>query len=127
MLAVGTRFTEEETDRWGLRMPDTLIHIDIDPEEIDRNYAATVGVVGDARIALQTDQRAVTGCARAGEWPCRRERRNCGRKFGATVRNGRPKGVELVQTLRKALPRETIHRERLDGGGILVPAPARRI
>ena len=74
MLAVGTRFTEEETDRWGLRMPDSLIHIDIDPEEIDRNYAATVGVVGDARIALQLINASVAGSARAGEWPCRRDR-----------------------------------------------------
>ena len=53
MLAVGTRFTEEESDRWGLRLPESLIHIEIDPEEIDRNYPATVGVLGDARAALK--------------------------------------------------------------------------
>ena len=29
MIAVGTRFTEEETDRWNLRLPNSLIHIDI--------------------------------------------------------------------------------------------------
>ena len=63
MLAVGTRFTEEETDRWGLCLPDSLIHIDIDPEEIDRNYPATVGVVGRCARGAAFDQRAVAGFA----------------------------------------------------------------
>ena len=107
MLAVGTRFTEEETDRWGLCLPDSLIHIDIDPEEIDRNYPATVGVVGDARAALQLinaqlqELRRPDNGSAAGIAKMRQEVwRYC------QVRA--PEGVELVQTLRKALPRETI-------------------
>ncbi len=107
MLAVGTRFTEEETDRWGLRMPDTLIHIDIDPEEIDRNYEATVGVVGDARAALQLintelqDVREQGNGSAAGIAHLRQE-------VWRYCQDRAPEGVELVQTLRKALPRETI-------------------
>ena len=107
MLAVGTRFTEEETDRWGLCMPDSLIHIDIDPEEIDRNYPATVGVVGDARAALQLinaqlqELRRPDNGSAAGIAKMRQEVwRYCQARA--------PEGVELVQTLRKALPRETI-------------------
>ena len=107
MLAVGTRFTEEETDRWGLCLPDSLIHIDIDPEEIDRNYPATVGVVGDARAALQLinaqlqELRRPDNGSAAGIAKMRQEVwRYCQARA--------PEGVELVQTLRKALPRETI-------------------
>ena len=107
MLAVGTRFTEEETDRWGLCMPDSLIHIDIDPEEIDRNYPATVGVVGDARAALQLinsqlqdlgkqDSGSAAGIAKLRQ------------KIWRYCQARAPEGVELVQTLRKALPRDTI-------------------
>ena len=107
MLAVGTRFTEEETDRWGLCLPDSLIHIDIDPEEIDRNYPATVGVVGDARAALQLinaqlqELRRPDNGSAAGIAKMRQEVwRYCQARA--------PEGVELVQTLRKALPRDTI-------------------
>ena len=107
MLAVGTRFTEEETDRWGLCLPDSLIHIDIDPEEIDRNYPATVGVVGDARAALQLintqlqdlgkqDSGSAAGIAKLRQ------------KIWRYCQARAPEGVELVQTLRKALPRDTI-------------------
>ena len=107
MLAVGTRFTEEETDRWGLCLPDSLIHIDIDSDEIDRNYPATVGVVGDARAALQLinaqlqELRRPDNGSAAGIAKMRQEVwRYCQARA--------PEGVELVQTLRKALPRETI-------------------
>ena len=107
MLAVGTRFTEEETDRWGLCLPDSLIHIDIDPEEIDRNYPATVGVVGDARAALQLinsqlqDLRRQENGSAAGIAKLRQ-------KIWRYCQARAPEGVELVQTLRKALPRDTI-------------------
>ncbi|MYC21549.1 MAG: thiamine pyrophosphate-binding protein, partial [Caldilineaceae bacterium SB0662_bin_25] len=107
MLAVGTRFTEEESDRWGLRLPESLIHIEIDPEEIDRNYPATVGVLGDARSALQLineklrDVRGREKGIAAGIAEMRQ-------KVWGYCQERAPEGVELVQTLRKALPRETI-------------------
>ena len=107
MLAVGTRFTEEETDRWGLCMPDSLIHIDIDSEEIDRNYPATVGVVGDARAALQLINSQLQDLGRQGNGSAAgiaKLRQKIWRYCQARA----PEGVELVQTLRKALPRDTI-------------------
>ncbi len=107
MLAVGTRFTEEESDRWGLRLPDTLIHIEIDPEEIDRNYAATLGVVGDARAALQLVNGQLRDVRREGD-SIAEEVATLRQKVWHYCQERAPEGVELVQTLRKALPRETI-------------------
>jgi acetolactate synthase-1/2/3 large subunit len=52
MLAVGTRFTEEDTLEFSIQVPPTMIHVEIDPEEVGRNYAPTLGVVGDARHVL---------------------------------------------------------------------------
>ena len=122
MLAVGTRFTEEETDRWGLRLPDPLIHIDIDREEIDRNYPATVGVVGDARASLRQINAQMQTASKPGGRPA--PLRGATQKQGSWERAAEvaglrqrilsycqaraPEGVELVQTLRAALPRETI-------------------
>ena len=107
MLAVGTRFTEEETDRWGLRLPDSLIHIDIDPEEIDRNYPATVGIVADARAALQEFNAQLQNLGKQ-EHREAVEIANMRQEVWRYCQARAPEGVELVQTLRTALPRETI-------------------
>ena len=52
VLAAGTRFQAMDTNEWGIRVPHRLIHIDIDPAEIGRNYPAELGVVADAQAAL---------------------------------------------------------------------------
>jgi acetolactate synthase-1/2/3 large subunit len=52
LLAVGTRFSYFPTGGWSLRLPETIVQIDIDPAEIGRNYRVDVGVVGDSTEAL---------------------------------------------------------------------------
>ena len=53
VFAVGTRFQNYATRVWTLPIPKNLIHIDIDPGVIGRNYPAAVAVVGDAKLALE--------------------------------------------------------------------------
>ncbi len=55
MLAVGTSFNEFVTLGWDKRLlpRDALIQIDIDTDEIGKNYYADVGIVGDARVVLR--------------------------------------------------------------------------
>ncbi|MEO3888672.1 thiamine pyrophosphate-binding protein [Nonomuraea sp. B5E05] len=53
VLAVGTRFQMHPTDAWRLRLPDNLIHLDVDPSMIGRNYPARLALVGDARRGLE--------------------------------------------------------------------------
>ena len=57
ILAVGCRFADESTSsyRHGVTYaipPTKLIHIDVDPHEIGKNYPAEIGIVGDARTVL---------------------------------------------------------------------------
>ena len=57
ILAIGTRFKEADSSSWypgyTFNIPETkLIHIDIEPSEISRNYPTEVGVIADARSAL---------------------------------------------------------------------------
>lgn len=57
ILALGTRFSEADCSSWyegiTFKIPPTkLIHIDIDPIEIGRNYPVEIGVVADAKEAL---------------------------------------------------------------------------
>ncbi len=57
LLAVGMRFADESTSsyRRGVTYaipPTRLIHMDLDPTEIGKNYAVEVGIVADARAGL---------------------------------------------------------------------------
>lgn len=52
MLAVGTRFSGMATGNWKLEIPSQLIHIDIDPEELGRNYPVRLAINSDARLSL---------------------------------------------------------------------------
>jgi acetolactate synthase-1/2/3 large subunit len=57
ILAVGTRLAEANSSSWNeeytFKIPDTrLIHIDIDPAELGRNYQTELGVIADAKVAL---------------------------------------------------------------------------
>jgi acetolactate synthase I/II/III large subunit len=53
LLAVGTRLRGNETRVWQLPLPSPRIQIDVEPELIGRNYPVDVGVLGDARLALE--------------------------------------------------------------------------
>jgi acetolactate synthase-1/2/3 large subunit len=62
LVAVGTRFHDFNTLAWCLyRIPDqtTLVHMDIDPTELSRNYPAAVALVTDARLGLEALDRAL--------------------------------------------------------------------
>jgi thiamine pyrophosphate-dependent acetolactate synthase large subunit-like protein len=53
LVAIGTRFSYFPTGGWTLQLPDTIVQIDIDAEEIGRNYRTTAGIVSDAGAALR--------------------------------------------------------------------------
>ena len=57
LLAVGCRFTDWSASSWrkGVTFsipPARLIHLDIDPREIGKNYPVEVGLLGDARATM---------------------------------------------------------------------------
>ena len=53
LLAVGARFAEIPTGSFGARVPQALVHVDIDPEVPGANYPAQVALVGDAQPVLR--------------------------------------------------------------------------
>ena len=52
MLAVGTRFAEICTGSYGSVPPRQLVHIDINPDALGRNFPAAVPIHADARDAV---------------------------------------------------------------------------
>jgi acetolactate synthase-1/2/3 large subunit len=71
LLALGVRFDDRTSSSWipgySFTIPPTkLIHVDIDPEEIGRNYPVTLGLMADVRTFLrqlhaELDRRADLG------------------------------------------------------------------
>ncbi len=66
ILAVGTRLAEANSSSWDSRFtfaipPTRLIHIDIDPAEIGRNYPTELGIIADAKNALGLIAHAAQG------------------------------------------------------------------
>jgi acetolactate synthase-1/2/3 large subunit len=59
LIGLGTRFKEADCSSWypdfTFNIPPTkLIHIDIEPQEIGRNFPTEIGVVADLKQALKT-------------------------------------------------------------------------
>jgi len=117
ILAVGTRLAEASSSSWDPRFtfaipPTRLMHIDIDPAEIGRNFPTELGVVADAKLALGS----LTTAARATSHRVRRDVRtriaNGRREFAANWEHQRnsnqfPMRPErILAELRKAVPED---------------------
>src|SRR4030095_1311301 len=71
ILGLGTRFSEADCSSWEPEFtfnipPTKLIHIDIDPAEIGRNYPVEIGAVADLKQALKVLSRAARKLAPKG-------------------------------------------------------------
>jgi thiamine pyrophosphate-dependent acetolactate synthase large subunit-like protein len=97
MLAVGCRFTEVMTWFHKLRVPEQLVQVDLDAGQIGVNYPVKVGLLGDARTALEAllDRTPPRRSAWGGIW----ER----------ARAARPAHAEwFIESLRSALPDDAV-------------------
>ena len=52
VLVVGCRFSQLATGSWELELPNKMVQIDIDANEIGRHYPAEIGIQGDAKTVL---------------------------------------------------------------------------
>lgn len=118
VVAVGCRFTDWSASSYAKGIsfaipPAKLIHIDIDPHEIGKNYPAEVGIVADAQraVAAVLDELPTTAPARdeylaelrarKQEWEHKLAERRDSNRFPFTSQ--RPLGA-----LRSVLPRDAI-------------------
>lgn len=66
---VGSRTGGQVTNNWKIPRPGTrVIQLDIDPEELGRNYPNEVSLMGDARVTLQRMTELAQPEANRGEW-----------------------------------------------------------
>ena len=130
ILGLGTRFSEADCSSWEdeytFNFPPTkLIHIDIDPAEIGRNYPVAIGAVADLKPALTVLNRVARKLAPAGRqaaeaawprWPptARPSSPATGRRWQSDAWPMRPE--RILADLRAVLPRDAIivHRRGLE-------------
>ncbi|MEM1610417.1 MAG: thiamine pyrophosphate-binding protein [Sulfolobales archaeon] len=120
ILAVGVTFSDETTSSYvrGVTFnipPTKLIHIDIDPHEIGKNYPVEVGIVGDAKASLEMLYRALVELGvkkdwRSSQWYRRfRELKERWLSEIEELRSKAPMGIpNMVKILREELPKDTI-------------------
>ncbi len=60
LIAVGTRFAELPTGSYSAKVPENLIHIDIDENVFDKNYKSKLAIQGDAKHVLESLLTALT-------------------------------------------------------------------
>ncbi len=121
IVGLGTRFSEADCSSWEpeytFNIPPTrLIHIDIDPAEIGRNYPVEIGAVADLRQALAVLNRAARRLVPAGieraelasEIAAARATFIAGNRAHATSNAYPMRPERILADVREALPRNAL-------------------
>ena len=106
VLVVGTRFLQPAQSKWRPRADQTVIQIDVDPDEIGRNSPAAIGVVGDADVVLQELLARIPRHNRRRE--SRREECEAARRKVEAALGALEPQRSYAQAIREALPDDGI-------------------
>jgi acetolactate synthase I/II/III large subunit len=104
-LAVGTNFETVTDASRGAKLPQALVHVDIDPTAIGRHRPAQVGIVGDALLVLEQISSEL-GSKRPRQPWCDLDRARADKRAGMARVAGPV--LELLDALRSALPHDAI-------------------
>jgi acetolactate synthase-1/2/3 large subunit len=121
IIGLGTRFSEADCSSWEdeytFNFPPTkLIHIDIDPAEIGRNYPVAIGAVADLKSALTVLNRVALKVAPKGvqrpklvaEMAANREQFVAGNKKAMESDAWPMRPERILADLRAMAPRDSI-------------------
>ncbi len=117
ILALGTRFAEANSSSWNPRYsfaipPSRLMQIDIDPQEIGRNFPVELGAVADLRLALAALAAAARALPRPQRGTLRQEIASGRAAFAAQWQQQRHsdqfplRPERILSEVRKALPED---------------------
>jgi acetolactate synthase-1/2/3 large subunit len=121
-LAVGTDFDPVAYRSWSIEIPEALVHVTLNGDDLGTGYDPDVGIVADAAAALRAIDEELAGRLEA---PANGEQRAT---FVANTKEDRLKplldgeppytSVDALRMLREAIPNETII--AMDAGGFRV-------
>jgi thiamine pyrophosphate-dependent acetolactate synthase large subunit-like protein len=104
-VAIGTRFSVVNDFWQGAKLPDPLIHIDLDPKVINQLRASTVGIVGDARNVMERLLAELGDGSPPAPW-CDVEAERATRR--REVRRAAGPVVDILDSIRANVPRDAI-------------------
>ncbi len=123
-LGVGTDFDAVATRAWSVDLPDDLVHVTLDPDDLANGYDVAVGIVADARDALVGLERALADRG-VVEKPARaRDRARAVREAtddrleDLRVESAPLTSVSALEAVRESVPAEAI--VTADAGGFRV-------
>ena len=127
-LAIGCRFAEVATGSYGLTPPGRLIHIDVDPAVIDRNYPASIGVAAEAGAFISAllprlRQRATNQHLRDR---IRTKHAHLSSRLGLDLLGDAVSPQRLMTALQSTLPSDTIYVTD-SGNGLFLAAETLRL
>ena len=115
VLALGTDFDGPNTDGWSLPMGKSLVHVDIDPNELDNAYESTVRVVGDVATVGTVLLDGLRERGVTPTWDGRRLATDVREEYESQLQaagvlsDGPPlPTASVMRTVRDAVPREAI-------------------
>jgi acetolactate synthase-1/2/3 large subunit len=108
LLAVGTRFGAADTGQWKLPLPSAIIHVDADPDELNRNVPAELAIAGDAQTVLGQLLREFDGLSTDGRVDRRPALMELRRRLDAAAASAWPEPIQLLLDLRAGLARDAI-------------------
>lgn len=107
ILAVGTRLTTQMTGLNAPQQPQKLIHLDVDPTVIGKNYPAEVSLVADARLGLQALLEEVRQESPVERWP-ETELAEMRQLQEQWLQAQAPNQCEIIQRLQSKLSDDTV-------------------
>ena len=121
-LAVGTDLDAVATRAWSVDLPDRLVHVTLEADDLATGYEPTVGIVADAAAALSAlaDALAERAFDSADAVERAAEVRRATRERLAELRGSSPPltSVRALEAVREGVPREAI--VAVDAGGFRV-------
>ena len=108
ILAIGTRLTQQMRGPTSPKPPQTLIHIDIDPAVIGKNYPATISIIGDAKEVIESLLAKLNIPSRRQLWPTR-FKKQVSQEFMQWLKDTAPLQGKIIKDMRRIIPSDAIY------------------
>ena len=125
LLAVGSDLDAHGTRGWAVDLPETLVHVTIDADDLGTGYDPTVGIIADAADAMAAIENKIAAADGApastanGTERAQAVRDATARRIEPLVDSDPPlTSVHVLQILRDAVPSDAI--TAVDAGGFRV-------
>lgn len=109
LISIGTHFRSNETRTYRLRLPETHVQIDVDPDAHGRTYPCDVGLVGEAAVVIESLLEGLgdrVGADSTGAWADRVSAAR--REMRADHRSTLGAQAVISDAIRDVLPRDGI-------------------